>query len=73
MKARTREGAELRATLLGENVEAPADPRSLPFDATDAAFAAGAFLAFVGAAAVWLPGALFAAGVVLMLGCWRLA
>jgi hypothetical protein len=73
LKARTREGAELIATMLGENVKAPPERRGLPFDATDAAFAVGAVLAFIATALIWLPAALFVAGVALMVICWRLA
>ena len=75
MKARTREGAELIATLAVDNVDAPPDRRGLPRDigVTDAAFVAGAVLAFVGAALIWLPGVLFVAGAALMVICWRMA
>ena len=40
---------------------------------TDAAFVAGAVLAFVGAALIWLPGVRFVAGAALMVICWRMA
>lgn len=70
---RSLAAAELQASLTGQNVKAPPDPRSLPFDATDAAFVAGAVLAFVGAALIFLPGALFVAGAALMAICWRMA
>ncbi len=79
MKARTPRrslaAAELQASLTGQNVKAPPVRRGLPpdLDATDAAFAAGAALAFVGAALIWLPAALFVAGVALMVICWRMA
>lgn len=79
MKARTPRrslaAAELQASLTGQNVKAPPDPRGLPLDldATDAAFAAGAVLAFVGVALIWLPAALFVAGVSLMAIYWRMA
>jgi hypothetical protein len=75
LKPRTLAEAELLATLIPGNVKAPPDPRGLPFDldTTDAAFAAGAVLAFVGVALVFVPLALFIAGVSLMFICWRLA
>jgi hypothetical protein len=55
LKARTREGAELLASLLITNVEAPPEPR-LPLTVADVAFVAGVVLAMVGA---------------LLLICWR--
>jgi hypothetical protein len=43
------------------------------FDGKDCGFALGAVIAFVGAGLVFLPAALFAAGALLMVICWRAA
>jgi hypothetical protein len=43
------------------------------FDRTDFVFIAGAALAFIGVALVFVPAALFAVGVLLMFVAWRAA
>jgi hypothetical protein len=73
-RPRSLEEAELIASLIPGNVQAP-PVRGLPLDldSTDVAFITGAVLAFAGIALVFPPAALFVAGVSLMAVCWRAA
>ena len=70
---RTREGAELLATMLGENVQAPPKRRglSLGIGAAEITFAVGAALFLAGIALVSVAAALVAAGVMLGLLAWN--
>jgi hypothetical protein len=73
MNPRTREGAELYATLTGENVKAPPERRTGGIGLTELVFGLGFVAAFVGIALVSVAAALIVGGFGLCLLSWRLA
>ena len=72
-RPRTLPGAELRATMLLENVEPPPERRDDGIGLPEITFAAGFLAAFVGIALVSIAAALVAAGVLLAFLAWRLS
>ena len=72
MKPRTLEEAEMLATLIPGNFQAPErDPGGIGWP--EILFAVGALLFLAGIAMVWAPLALLAGGIGLALLAWRLA
>ena len=65
--------AELRATMLLENVEPPPERRDDGIGLPEITFAAGFLAAFVGIALVSVAAALVAAGALLAYLAWRLS
>jgi hypothetical protein len=73
-RPKTIEEAEMRATLMVAEVEAPPARRSsLDIDATDVGFLVGFLMVAAGLALVWVPLALVFVGVGLALAAWRIA
>jgi hypothetical protein len=73
-RPKTLEEAEMRATLLVDNVQPPDRRRSaLDIDAADVGFLAGFLMVAAGLALVWVPLALVFVGVGLALAAWRVA
>ena len=75
MKRRTLAEAEMLASMIPGNVEAPPDRRGLPLGigTPEITFGIGALLFLAGIAMVWAPLALLAGGIGLALLAWRLA
>jgi hypothetical protein len=71
--ARTQGGAELYATLTGENVAGPPERRISGIGLTEITFGLGFVAAFVGVALVSVAAALVIGGFGLCLLSWRLA
>jgi hypothetical protein len=71
--ARTQGGAELRATMLGENVQAPDGPRTGGIGAPELLFIAGFLMAAAGMAMIWLPLGVIFAGATFAFLAWKTA
>lgn len=70
---RTLAEAELRATMLGENVQASPERRDGGIGWPEAVFGIGFAAAFVGVALISVAAALVAAGIMVAFLAWRLA
>lgn len=72
-RPRTLPGAELRATMLGGNVQPPSDPGGGGIGPSELLFVAGFLMAAAGLAMIWLPLGVIFAGAVAAFLAWKTA
>ena len=72
-RPKTLEEAEMRATLLVDNVQPPPERRADGIGPSEIGFVAGFLLAALGLTMVWLPLGVIFAGVTLAFLAWKTA
>jgi len=72
-RPKTLEEAEMRATLLVDNVQPPPERRDDGIGPSELGFVAGFLMAAAGLAMVWLPLGVIFAGVTLAFLAWKTA